>query len=105
MKIPKYVIDILQRSEYDFDLCRNHLNYAVGYTLSIKKYSHYQTAETFKSEVERFVSWCNKKYHNIACTLEVPNKTQHRQMQYAVVTVYDPMMKDIEKYIPNREKG
>lgn len=105
MKIPKYVIDLMNRARYNYTA--NGDNYAAGYTIDIAKYSHYETAQIFRKEIERLVNWANRQGFSApdlnimtAYILSVPNKTKHKSMQYATITIFDPLMKYIEKYIP-----
>ena len=105
VKIPKYVEDILARSEYEFDFTANNENYAAGYTIRIKKATTQTQADTFRKEIQRFLNWVqreyNKKYHSanpISFLLSAPTKTHYRN-QYAIVTIFDPIMKEIESYI------
>lgn len=100
MKIPKYVIDIASRSEFDFDRACDSPMYAVGYTIAVCKKTPYTTARIFRSEMERFRKWCGRQH----CTMDiiyVPKVTKH-EWQYATVTVFDPVMQQIEKYIKNQ---
>lgn len=105
VKIPKYVLEILGRSRYEFDRCTSNPNYAPGYTIRIKKATPYTYADTFRAEVERLVKWANRVTGvdglEIAFVLDVPAKTHHCN-QSAVVTIYDPVMHKIEKYIPQQ---
>lgn len=113
MNIPKYVREILERSEYEYSsLFAKSENYAAGYTISIPKYSYMQTADTFRKDIERFCSWINREYRRryeddtqIAVVLCVPVKTKHKYMQYATVTIFDPMMKVLEEYIGQKGKS
>lgn len=105
MKIPKYVIDLMNRARYNYTASGD--NYAAGYTIDIAKYSHYETAQAFRKEIERLVNWANRQGFAApdldimtAYILSVPNKTKHKSMQYATITIFDPLMKYIEKYIP-----
>ena len=97
MKIPKYIEEIMQRSKYEFDLFKSHPDYAVGYTIRIRKSTPYTKIDTFRAEVERLQKWVNKNNGEMVI-LDIPNKT-HYVNQYAVVTIYDTLMKHIEKYI------
>ena len=54
MKIPKYVQELMGRAEYNFTLPGKNPNAEVGYTVEIKKYSHYETADTFMGEINCF---------------------------------------------------
>lgn len=96
--IPKYIIDILQRSKYEFDLCKKSENYAAGYTLRIAKARPYTRVETFRTEMERLCKWVNKQYAETAYILQIPVKT-HWTEQIAVVTIFDPVMQRLEGYL------
>lgn len=112
ISIPKYVQNILARSEYEFDFCTRNENYAAGYTFTIRKETAYTTARVFEREVNRLVAWAQRTFkktylpewdgegYRIAWVLSVPKKTRH-DWQYATVTIVDPIMKDIEQYIKN----
>ena len=100
MSIPKYVQDLMSRSRYEFDFCKNHENYAAGYTLRIKKSTAYTKIDTFKAELERLVKWANKAAGcEAAYVLDIPTET-HYTAQAATITIFDPIMQKIEKYIP-----
>ncbi len=120
MKIPKYVQNILARSEYEYTFCTRNENYAPGYTIRIRKEVPYMTARVFEREVRRFAAWAQREFkrtycpgwkrtddwkgeegwdpYRIAWVLSVPQKTRH-DWQYAVITIVDPIMKDIEEFI------
>ncbi len=109
MKIPKYVIDLMSRARYNYTASSD--NYAAGYTIDIAKYSHYETAQAFRKEIERLVNWANRQEGAAidlgimnAYILSLPNKTTYKSMQYATVTIFDPVMKQIGKYIPKTQK-
>lgn len=100
--VPKYVQEILSRSKYEFDRCTGHEWYAPGYTIRIEKATPYTYADTFRAEIERLVKWANRvtgvEGLEIAFILSVPAETHHRK-QVAVVSIFDPVMQKIEKYI------
>lgn len=105
MKVPKYVVELMERAKYNYDLC-GHKKYAIGYTIDIAKFSHYEYADTFKKEIDRLIKWCNREwkktsgwYGDIAYILNFPQTTEYKSMQYATVTIYDPIMKYLEQYI------
>ena len=97
MKIPKFVQEIMERSKfalYEGD---------PGYTIIIRKETPYTYVDTFQRELERLVAWANRVvpcYEDVpnAVINWMPNKTHHH-FQYATVTIYDPIMQQIEKYI------
>lgn len=107
MKIPKYVIELMQRAKYNYTAKGEH--YATGYTIDIAKRSHYQYADTFNKEIEHLVKWCNSHIvlndgwfdltKKNAYILSLPNKSKYNCMQCATVTIYDPVMKHLEQYI------
>ena len=103
MKIPKYVIDLMSRSKYEYVFCVSNENYATGYTIRIFKQTDQTMIDTLRKEVEKLVAWANRQVKNeegiqTAYVLKVPSKT-HYCPQFAVVTIFDPVMKEIEKYI------
>lgn len=99
MKIPAYVVEIMERSQYEFNFLRNHEHYAPGYTVKIYKRTAYTQINTFRSELERLVKWANRHGGSeTAFILEIPTKTHHVN-QFALVTIFDPIMQHIEQYI------
>lgn len=103
MKIPKYVIDIMKRSQYEFDRCTKDVNYGAGYTIRIKKGRPYQRIDTLKGEVERLCKWANRIVPETAFLLYIPNETHYTQ-QYAIVSIFDPVMYAISKYMPENKE-
>ena len=107
MKIPKYVVELMTRAKYEYDRCVTNDNYATGYTIKICKATDQTMIWTLQKEVERLVAWANRQVENeegiqTAYLLHIPAQT-HYCPQFAVVTIYDPVMKEIEKYIPKEE--
>lgn len=97
MNIPKYVIELLGMAEYTYDFNQANPNCAAGYTIRIHKYGHYQKINTLLAEVERLCKWVER--NNSEChIITAPTRTQHSD-QYITVTIFDPIMKHIEKYI------
>ena len=102
MKIPKYVQNLMERSKYEFDCCTTNENYAVGYTIRIRKESPYTKIDTFKKEVGRLVTWANRTAGvDTAYILRIPEKT-HYCNQTAIVTIFDPVMMKLEQFISNK---
>lgn len=103
MTIPKYVQELMNRSSYVFSnskIMLDNINYAAGYTIRIQKRTEYAKADTLRSDVERLVKWANREAgFECAHILSVPTKT-HYHKQGAVVTIFDPVMQEIEQYIP-----
>lgn len=100
MKIPKYISELLERSE--FVIISPYTNAVPGYTISIEKRTAYSYASTLKDEASRLVEWANREYHKmskdneqIACIDYLPSET-HYHRQIAIVTIYDPIMRHIE---------
>lgn len=98
MKIPKYVIELMRRAEYNYNSIGN--GYSVGYTVDIAKYSNYEKIDTFRCEIGRLKKWVEKQEGGKMEILSLPIQTKHN-MQYGTVTIYDPVMQKIEKYINN----
>ena len=100
MHIPKYVADILHRAKFTFGK-----GCVPGYTIAIEKRTEYAYHTTLRDEAFKLVAWANREYQKrskdnteIAAVLSWEHRTRHRQ-QTAIVTIYDPIMKDIESYI------
>ena len=98
MKIPKYVKEILERSEYNFTMTNNE-NYGAGYSIKIVKSTAYTRIDTFRKELERLVNWANRQA-KIECAyiLYIPKNT-HYTKQFGIITIFDPVMQKIEQYI------
>ena len=106
MTIPKYVQELMQRSQYEFNhhyYSKYKDNYDVGYTIEIEKSSTYGYAETLLAEIERLKKWVERQAGGEMIILEFPKETHYRR-QYAVVTIFDPVMKYLESYIPSEEE-
>ncbi len=105
MNIPKYVQCLMKRSQYEFD--RRYYDkfpdsYAAGYTIRIEKRSEYCQIDTLKAEIDRLKAFVDRQTGGEAIVLETPKETHYCQ-QYAVITIFDPVMKYIESYIPSEE--
>lgn len=104
MIVPVYVQELMQRARYEYDRCAESKNYGVGYTVAISKATPYARAWTLKKEVERLCKWANRTAGvEIAHVLYVPDKTRYHE-QSAVVTIFDPVMKHIEQFIPENAR-
>ena len=101
--VPKYVADLMNRSEFYFDD-----NFALpGYTLSVKKRTPYQNIKSFKKEIERLSSWIKRNCIALGMDKEcaekvvaihyVPDRTRYAQ-QKAVITILDPIMKFLDPF-------
>ena len=100
MTIPKYVQELMSRSE--FALGPVHERASPGYTIWISKATPYTSADTLRSECERLCAWA-KRNHSEAEILSCPTET-HLRPQRALVTVYDMCMKYMEQYISEGRK-
>lgn len=96
VRVPKYVQLLLSGSRFEFGICHKHPEYAAGYTIRIRKPSDYQTAKTFNAEIARLQKWVNRLPGGHCEILSTPKETHHRT-QNAVVTIYDPIMLQLEK--------
>lgn len=101
MKIPKYVIELMSRAKYNFE--KSGGNYQTGYTIDIAKYSHYETADTFSKEIDRLKKWVERQNGGECIIISIPIITRHKSMQYATVTIFDPVMRHIEQYMVTTE--
>ena len=99
MNIPKFAQELMSRASWEYD----HPDSSPGYTVRIRKATPYTRSETLQSECERLVKWANRQPSGseTAELLSCPQETHHR-WQYAVVTIYDPIMKHLEQYIKER---
>ncbi len=97
MNVPKYIIEMLNRSEYNFAIGD------VGYTIDIHKATPYTKVNTLKDEVERLVKWANKQTPQFpempTAKLERIEAQTHYRDQIATVTIYDPVIKHLEAFI------
>lgn len=102
MTIPKYIKEILNRSKYEYHLCTDNPNYAVGYTIKITKATPQTYAQTFSNEIFHLQSWVKKNFGDdtIYLLISPPTKTHYTE-QFCVVTIFDPAMKLLEQYINN----
>ena len=93
MKIPKYVQDLMSRAKF----AKGYGD--PGYTIEITKETPYTYASTLESEVKRLESWVKRMMPEddlgaptMVINTKFPMKTRHCN-RYAVVTIYDPIMK------------
>jgi len=105
LTIPKYVENILSRSQWKAPYYMAGKYREGFYTFTILKETDYVTARVFQREVERFVAWANREAKKatgiqqpVATIISIPEKTRHAE-QYAVVKIVDPIMKQIEDHI------
>ena len=98
MKIPKKYKELIRTAEYEFDQCVNHEQYASGYTIKVFKPSERTLIPTFRRQIEELVSWANRQCDGTAFILRCPSRTFYCK-QYAIVTVFDPVMQQLEKHM------
>ena len=96
MIVPAYVRNLLQGAKFEFVLCSRNEDYAPGYTVTIRKRSDYQTAKVFNKEIEKLQKWVNRQPGGNCKVLLLPKETHHCK-QVAVITIYDPIMLQLEK--------
>ena len=97
MKIPKYIQEIMSRSEFDLEY-RNPSSMP-GYTIRVHKATPYTRAATLRDECRRMLAWADRHYAYTEL-LMCPSDT-HYHDQYALVTVTDPCMLYMEQYMKN----
>ena len=98
MTTPKYIQDIMSRAKFA-------IGYGdPGYTIEITKATPYTRVETLWTEIGRLEKWVKRVMPED--DWEIPTmiinrlpKTTHYGRQYAVVTIYDPVMRQLEKYM------
>lgn len=105
MKIPKYVQELMGRAKYNYNLPGKNPNAAAGYTIEIKKYSHNETADRFRAEIDRLKKWVERQPGGEMIIISYPSHTVHKTMQYATVTIFDPVMQKVEQYIPQQKEA
>lgn len=104
MNVPKYVQELMGRAKYNFTLPGKNPSAAIGYTVEIEKYSNYETSATFRAEIDRLKKWVERQPGGEMTIISYPEHTSHKTMQYAMVTIFDPVMHEIEQYIPCKAK-
>ena len=84
MTIPKYVQELMSRATWEYD----HPDSEPGYTVRIR------------AECNRLVAWANRQPcgADTAYLLYCPRDT-HYTNQIAIVTIYDPVMQQLERYM------
>ncbi len=94
--VPKYAQEMMSRARFD----RSYRNPASepGYSIWIRKSTPYARAATLRAECERLVAWAKRNYAD-AEILECPKET-HYCNQAALVTITDPVMQKLERFMP-----
>ena len=93
MKAPQYVTAPLKKAQYYFgkDGCP-------GYSIKIFKRTPYEYASTLRNRCDAIITWCNKQVAGSAALVSYPKDTHYTE-QFAVITIYDPVMLHLEKHI------
>ena len=93
MKIPQYVISALRGSEIYYGK-----DGVIGYSFKVYKRTIYEYAQTLRNRCWQLITWVNKQEGGHAELVFCPKET-HYCRQFAVVTIFDPVMIHLEKYI------
>lgn len=102
MTIPKYIQDLMKRSRFVLG------SGSPGYTIKIYKSTEYVKIPTLKTEIERLQKWVDRMLPDDGLNVptmiieHIPENT-HYCKQCAIVTIYDPIMQQLEKYIPKND--
>lgn len=113
-RIPTYVKRMLKRASFAIYTDQFKKGWDPSYTIVIPKHSIYAEAATLRAEVERLEAWAMRNVYgsfptlrDMECppvvVLSLPTETHHSR-QYAVVTIYDPVMQRVEHLIPRTER-
>lgn len=111
MTIPKYIQDLLSRCEWAVEArpCRLPKGCDPGYTILLHKRTFFSRARSLEREARSLKDWCDRQMtkrdpdydpgkHSIAVIHHCPSLT-HYNDQWAVITIYDPIMQQIEHLI------
>jgi hypothetical protein len=109
MTVPKYVQELLSRSEWAVKTHWFPKECDPGYTILLHKRTAFALAHSLEREARSLKGWCDRQMkrldpnydpekHSVATIHSCP-KTTHHHDQWAVVTIYDPVMKHLEPYI------
>ena len=99
MNVPKYVQDLMERSRFYYNFKTGDDRCGAGYTIAIEKRTAYAMADTLAAEVQRLKNWVERQTGGECIIIRVPAKTHHCN-QIAVVTIWDPVMRHLEGFIP-----
>ena len=99
MVIPKYAQEMMSRDRFDRDF--TNPKSIPRYTIWIRKATPYTHASTLQDECKRLVAWAQRNYAD-AEILECPKDT-HYCNQAALVTIMDPVMRKLERFLPEKE--
>jgi len=93
-----YIKQALSRAEFYFGR-----DGVVGYSIKIFKHTRYEYAKTLRERCSRIITWCNKQVEGSAEMVWYPTETRY-DSQFAVITIYDPVMIGLEKYIKSAQR-
>lgn len=99
--IPVFVQELMSRASFVLG------SGEAGYTIRIQKRTEYSLVTSLEKEIERLNKWVVRVMpkDDLGVPTMVINsipKATHYHKQYAVVTIYDPVMKWIEGYIEDK---
>ena len=95
MQTPKYVIELMKQARYNYDKA----DYCVvGYTIDIEKSSQRQLIQTHLNDIEKLKAFVERNGGELIIN-RIPTKTRYAY-QAITVTIFDPVMKHLETYIP-----
>lgn len=111
MEIPKYIQTLLERSEWAVTAGRLPKGCDPGYTILLHKRTPYSLAATLKKDADALKKWCDRRMLSTCPGYDlermpktvvhsVPKATHHHD-QWAVVIIYDPVMKHLEHLVGN----
>ena len=104
MKTPKYIKALMSRAKYCYTFPQNRADdCSAGYTITVTKATPYTNINTFKKELERLKRWVERQNGGSMEIIFCPSVTHHVD-QSAVITIWDPVMKYIDRYIPNEKQ-
>lgn len=115
MKIPKYVQELVKQRrirpaplDEQGELYDQKLG-EYGFMFRVYRRDNYYRDYTFEAEVKRLVAWANRNYaEGLVCKFRWFMDKEHRKpyykRDYAVVSITDPVAKQLEKMIEQVSK-
>lgn len=115
MKIPKYVQELVKQRrirpaplDEQGELYDQKLG-EYGFMFRVYRRDNYYRDYTFEAEVKRLVAWANRNYaEGLVCKFRWFTDKEHRKpyykRDYAVVSITDPVAKQLEKMIEQVSK-
>lgn len=93
METPNYIKSALRGAKYYFGK-----DCVAGYSIEIHKRTRYEYTKTLRSRCDKIITWCNKQIPGSSEMVSCPTMT-HYTDQFAVITIYDPIMLRLEEFI------